>query len=59
MNGTEVDVENDFSDYREVNGYRMPFTTVQKAGGQTFMTLKLTEVKMNVEIDDALFVKPE
>ena len=59
MNGAEVEIENDYSDFKNVNGYRMPFTIVQKAGGQTFMTLTLTEVKMNVEIDDAVFAKPE
>lgn len=58
MNGMPTEVEAILSDYREVDGYKMPFLTEQKSGGQTFMTLKMDQAEANVELDDALFSKP-
>lgn len=47
----------EYTDYREVDGVKVPFTIyiVQDA----HFTIKLTEVKHNVPIDDAVFVKPK
>ena len=47
----------DFFDYREVSGVKMPFkwTVVWLDGQQTF---ELTDVKLNVPIDEAKFAKP-
>jgi outer membrane lipoprotein-sorting protein len=58
MNGTPMEVEALMSDYRDVDGYKMPFNTEQRAGGQTFMTLKMDQVETNVDLDDSLFDKP-
>jgi hypothetical protein len=45
------------TDYREVDGVKVPFIIypVQDA----HFTFKLTEVKHNMPIDDAVFVKPK
>ena len=56
--GSEVEVESLLSNYQDVEGYIMPFTTEQKFGGQTAMTLMFEEVKFNIEVDDAIFSKP-
>jgi outer membrane lipoprotein-sorting protein len=56
--GSEVEVEALLSNYQEVEGYIMPFTTEQKYGGQTAMTLMFEEVKFDVEVDNAIFSKP-
>jgi CubicO group peptidase (beta-lactamase class C family) len=47
----------EYQDYREVDGVKVPFTihVVQAA----HFTIKLSEVKHNLPIDDALFVKPK
>ncbi len=47
----------EYADYREVDGAKVPFIIyiVQDA----HFTIKLTEVKHNVTIDDAIFVKPK
>jgi hypothetical protein len=47
----------EYTDYREVDGIKVPFIIyiVQDA----HFTIKLTEVKHNVPIDDAVFVKPK
>lgn len=47
----------EYADYREVDGVKVPFIIyiVQDA----HFTIKLTEVKHNVPIDDAIFVKPK
>ena len=51
-------VEEYYSDYRAVDGVKLPFTIRQVAPGMDF-TVKLTEVKQNVSIDDAKFNRPE
>ncbi len=45
------------SDYREVDGVKIPFTMVEKTPTIEF-TLKLDSVKHNVPIDDTKFNKP-
>lgn len=47
----------DYSDYRPVNGVQVPYRwTVARPSGQ--FTVQVTEIKPNVEIDDAKFAKP-
>ena len=58
VNGAPMEVEVLLSDYRDVDGYKMPFVTEQRSGGQTFMTLKMDQAEANVELDDSLFSKP-
>ena len=57
-NGMEMEVEVLLSDYRDVEGYMMPFNTLQKVGGQTNMNLTFDEVKVNLEVDDSIFSMP-
>ena len=45
------------SDYREVDGVKLPFDIRQEASGQS-IHIKITEIKHNVPIDDAKFDKP-
>jgi photosynthetic reaction center cytochrome c subunit len=47
----------DYSDYRELSGVKLPFrwTVVWLDGQETF---ELTEVRLNVPIDEARFAKP-
>ena len=46
------------SDYRDVDGIRIPFQITQQAPMGTIGT-RITEVRFNVPLDDAQFVKPE
>jgi outer membrane lipoprotein-sorting protein len=59
INGSEVEVEVRFDDYKNIEGVLLPFTVEQYFNGQLGMTVKIKEVKFNVEIDDKLFVKPD
>ena len=47
----------EYQDYRTVDGVKVPFIINQLEG--TVFTIRLTEVKHNVAIDDAVFVKPK
>lgn len=47
----------DYEDYRAVDGVKIAFTTRRLEGGLEAV-IKLTEVKQNVQIDDAKFDKP-
>ena len=53
----EVEQTSEFSDYREVDGVKLPFTIRVNSGGQAF-TISVTKVEHNVKIDEALFSKP-
>ena len=54
----EVEQTSDLSDYREVDGIKIPFTIKVSTGSQGF-TITVTKVEHNVKIDDALFSKPD
>jgi hypothetical protein len=49
--------ETDFADYRQVDGVKVPFT-VQRMEINTRYTVKFSEIKHNVPLDDAAFQKP-
>jgi outer membrane lipoprotein-sorting protein len=53
-----VPVQIDYSDYREVAGVKMPFGWIMTwTNGQS--TIKLTDVRPNVPIDDRAFARPD
>jgi hypothetical protein len=47
----------DFEDFRDVDGIKLPFT-IHQSGGDSEFTIKLEAVHHNVEMDDAQFSKP-
>jgi outer membrane lipoprotein-sorting protein len=53
----KTDVVTTLSDYREVDGVHVPFA-IHSDMGEIAFTIKLTEIKHNVPIDDAKFNKP-
>jgi len=59
INGSEVEVEVHFDDYRNIDGVLLPFTVEQYFNGQLGMTVKIKEVKFDIEVDDNLFTKPD
>ena len=56
--GGKRHVEEYLSDYRVVDGIKLPFTLHQVSPGMDII-MKLTEVKQNVTVDDSKFNKPE
>jgi hypothetical protein len=48
--------EENFSDYREVDGVTLPFTITQ-AGGDSEFVVRISEVQHNVQLEDSQFVK--
>ena len=51
------DFQEDFDDFREVDGVKLPFSIRQKTS-EVEMIIKIEEVRHNVDIDDARFAKP-
>lgn len=58
VNEQETEVEVYMSNYQEVDGILIPFSTEQRYNGQTGMTINLEEIKFNEKIDDTFFAKP-
>jgi zinc protease len=52
------DVVQVWSDFREVEGAKVPFHWVQYRDGAKFADQMLSDVKINVKLDDKVFVKP-
>jgi hypothetical protein len=50
-------IQEDFNDYRVVDGIEMPFA-IHQTSSQMDFTIKIEEVHHNVELDDAQFSKP-
>lgn len=59
MSGAEAEVEQFYSDYREVEGVLRPFKIEVKIDGQVFQTITMATVVANEDFDDTLFAKPE
>ena len=55
--GRDLEQTSEFSDYRDVDGMKIPFEVKQVSDIQT-LTVKLTKVEHNVEVDEKLFSKP-
>ena len=54
----EVEQTSDLSDYREVDGIKVPFTIKVSTGGQGF-TIAVDKVEHNLKIDETVFSKPK
>ncbi len=55
--GAGPSMTSDFQDYKEVNGMQLPHTMKQDSP-EISLVLKFTDIKLNVDIDDAKFAKP-
>ncbi|HJQ26327.1 MAG TPA: S41 family peptidase [Blastocatellia bacterium] len=54
----QITESEDFDDYRAVDGIKLPFSIRRLEDTGVTLQFKVTEVKHNVEIDDARFEKP-
>jgi hypothetical protein len=55
--GQEVEQTTEFSDYKEVDGVKIPFRIRTTSSIQS-ITITLNSVEHNVKVDESLFVKP-
>ncbi len=56
--GGEVEQTSDLSDYRVVDGIKIPFALKVSSAAQSF-SIAVTKVEHNVKIDEAVFLRPE
>jgi outer membrane lipoprotein-sorting protein len=57
--GQPVTVVSDLSDYRDVDGIKVPFTVKQTVNGTPVSQLTVEKVEFNAPIDDAIFKMPK
>jgi hypothetical protein len=59
MQGQMTDNEISYSDYRQVEGYTVPYKLdLNIAGGQFQMGMTVTKVELNKPVDETIFAKP-
>jgi len=51
-------IEEQFADYRAIDGVQVPFTTTVLVGGQRLGERHISDIKINAPIDPALFKRP-
>ena len=56
--GSEIDVEMVFGDYKAVDGLTMAYSLESKAGGQTAFQMTIEKIELNTAIDAAYFAMP-
>lgn len=54
----EADLQEDFQDYRPVDGVQLPFTIIQTGGSSDF-TIHMGEIHHGVSLDDSEFAPPK
>ena len=58
MDEQEIAQDSYMSDFKEVNGLVVPHSIESRMNGQTVNTIMLETIEFDVEIDDAIFVRP-
>jgi hypothetical protein len=53
-----VDTEEEFSDFRDVAGLKVPFSTVVRVAGDVTVRRRIRSVRYNVPLDPAIFSRP-
>lgn len=56
--GKEVNWEEFFADYREVDGVKVPFKIVRKRDGKVDWESEISELKLLEKLDDSVFAQP-
>jgi hypothetical protein len=54
----DANIQEDFQDYRNVDGLEVPFTIVQTGGSSNF-TIHISQIRQGVELEDSEFAKPQ
>ena len=55
--GEELPTQTFFEDYKEVDGLKVP-TTIRQTNPNISFTMKFTDLKSNVPVEDSKFTKP-
>ncbi len=50
-------MEEIFSDFRDASGVKLPFMQVTNSEGKKFSETKIVEIKVNTQVDSAVFIK--
>ncbi len=58
MQGQMVETTVNFSDYRQANGYTLPYKVNMNIGGMFDLASTVTNVEINKQVDPAIFAKP-
>lgn len=56
--GSTIEAETHYSNYKPVDGIVLPFNMESKVNGQTQSTIAIEEYEFNIPVDDSIFKKP-
>jgi hypothetical protein len=60
MQGQMTDNEITYSDYKQTDGFAMPYKMEMNIGGGQFqMAMTVSKVELNNPVDEAIFSKPQ
>lgn len=54
----EIEIQNNFSDYRSIDGVMFAFTNQNLMGGQLASEIQFESIELNKPVDDKIFVMP-
>lgn len=58
VGNNSIDNEEILSDYHDIEGVKVPYKRLLKRNGQDFAETKVKDIKVNTNVEDALFAKP-
>jgi hypothetical protein len=58
MQGQTVENITSYSDYRQIDGYTLPYKVTMNMGGMFELASEVTKVEVNKPVDPTFFAKP-
>jgi hypothetical protein len=58
IRGKEVEIENIFSDYKQIDGMWFSYTNETNVGGQRYSLIEFDKIELNLAVDEKIFYLP-
>ena len=54
----QIEIVNNYKDYKEVEDIMFPFGSINQMGGQFYSEIQYESIELNKPVDESLFIKP-